>query len=397
MINPDDIIWLDKDGVIHIRNSERGTLDKCPQRWWWSWRDGLRPKETPKALWFGTAIHEALADYYQPGRKRSKDFIDKFREYADMEGEYIRTNVGVIDEEAWVDARTLGEQMLLNYRKHYDGDRDWDVIGTEQPFSVRIPVIPKSLAKDEITPLMRRLADQIGSYFILNGTMDGVYRDLGDRKKAKLMEHKTAATISVRHLPMDNQAGTYWMTAATVGRAAGWLKPNENIAGITYNFLRKALPDDRPKDAQGYATNKPTKEAYLSAIESAGLEEHLPRLKKDWLVVTLAAICADAGIEVIGERSKSQPAPLFERHPVRKSPGMRKTQLRRLQDEFLRMAAYVYGELPVTKSPSRDTCPMCPFSEMCESHESGSNWVSIRDALFRREDLYADHYMKKSA
>lgn len=397
MINLDDIIWLDKDGVIHIRNSERGTLDKCPQRWWWSWRDGLRPKETPKALWFGTAIHEALADYYRPGTKRSKDYVDKFREYADMEGEYIRANVGAIDEEAWVDARTLGEQMLINYAKHYGGDKHWDVIGTEQPFSVRIPVIPKSLPKDEITPLMRRLAKQIGDYFILNGTMDGVYRDLDDRKKAKLMEHKTAAAISVRHLPMDNQAGTYWMVAATVGRSAGWLGPKENISGITYNFLRKALPDDRPRDAQGYYLNKPTKDMYIAALEKADAIDQLPRLKKDWTVLNLAAIAANVGVEVLGERSKSQPPPLFERHPVRKAPGMRKTQLRRLQDEFLRMAAYVYGELPITKSPGRDTCPMCPFSEMCESHESGGDWIAFRDLVYRREDLYAEHYTRKSA
>ena len=395
MINPDDIIWLDKDGVIHIRNSERGTLDRCPQRWWWDWRDGLRPKETPKALWFGSAIHEALADYYRPGTKRSKDFIDKFREYADMEGEYIRTNVGSIDEDAWVDARRLGEQMLLNYRDHYGGDKDWDVIGTEQPFSVRIPVIPKSLKKDEITPLMRRLADQIGSYFILNGTMDGTYRDKSD-KRIKLMEHKTAASISVRHLPMDNQAGTYWMVASTVGRSDGWLGAKENISGITYNFLRKALADERPKDAQGYATNQPTKEKYLLAIEEHGLDGELPRLKKDWTVVALAAIVSGHGITVLGERSKSQPPPLFERHLVRKTRSMRATQLYRLQSEFLRMAAYVYGELPLTKSPSRDTCPMCPFAEMCESHEAGGDWVALRDAMFRREDLYAVHYQKSA-
>lgn len=395
-MNTDDIIWLDKDGVIHLRNSERGTLDRCPQQWWWSWRDGLRPKETPKALWFGSAIHEALAEYYQPGFKRSKDYIDKFREYADMEGEYIRTNVGAIDEEAWVDARNLGEQMLINYHKHYGGDKNWDVIGTEQPFAVRIPTIPKDLREDEITPLHRRLADQVGSYFILNGTLDGNYRDKDD-KRIKLMEHKTAATISTRHLPMDNQAGTYWMASATVGRSAGWLGAKENISGITYNFLRKALADERPKDAQGYATNKPTKDQYLLAIEEAGLNEHLPRLKKDWLVVVLAAICGDHGITVIGERSKSQPPPLFERHPVRKTARMRKTQLRRLQDEFLRMAAYVYGELPITKASGRDTCPMCPFSEMCESHESGGDWVTLRDAMFRREDLYAEHRTQKSA
>lgn len=380
-------VWLDRDGVPHIRNSERGTLNKCPQRWWWSWRDGLRPKETAKALWFGEGIHLALAHYYAKGTKRRKDFIDVWREFADAEAEYVRVNVGAIDEDVWVEARTLGEQMLQNYVKEYNHDRNWDVIATERSFSVRIPVVPRGVEVPEHS-LLAKVISEYGDYFILNGTMDGVYRDKSD-KRIKLMEHKTAATISTRHLPMDNQAGTYWMVAQTVGREQGWLDPHETIKGITYNFLRKGLPDGRPRDEKGYATNKPTKEQYIAALEEAGVE--LPRLKKDQTVVVLSDLARDAGLVVLGVRSKAQPARLFERHDVRKTPSMRKMQLARIQDEYVRMAAYVLGELPLTKNTSRDTCPMCPFSEMCELHESGGNWTAFRDGLFRSEDPYADH------
>src|SRR4051812_39169325 len=116
-----DVVWLDDDGRVHVRNSERGTLDRCPQQWWWAWREGLRPKETAQPLWFGTAIHEALADYYRPGRKRSKDFIDKFRESADMEAEYMRVQLNGMDEDSFVEARVLGETMLTEYVNWYGG------------------------------------------------------------------------------------------------------------------------------------------------------------------------------------------------------------------------------------------------------------------------------------
>ncbi len=376
------IVWLDPDGIVHVRNSERGTLNKCPQRWWWSWREGLRPKETAKALWFGEGIHLALAHYYAPGRKRRKDFIDVWRQFADDEAEYVRINVGGIDEDVWLEARRLGEEMLTNYVAEYNHDRRWDVIATEQSFELQVP-----FARNDTT-LSKRIRKRFGDYFILNGTFDGVYRDMDD-KRVRLMEHKTAGSISTRHLTMDNQAGTYHLVAQSVGHDQGWLKPKENIREIMYNFLRKGVKDDRPVDADGYATNKPTKAHYIEALEAADIE--LPRLKKDQTLAELSRLAVKHRLVVIGDRSKSQPAPLFERHPVRRSPSQRKMQLSRLQDEVTIMCGYVMGELPVTKSPSRDTCPMCPFSEMCELHESGAGWTHYRDSLFRRTDPYEDH------
>lgn len=388
-----DLIWVDDRGIVHIRNSERTTHDRCPQRWWWSWREGLRPKETGKALWFGSAIHAALADYYQPGKKRSKDYIDVFREFVDMEGEYIRTHVGDLDEDKWVDAKTLGETMLLGYHKHYGGDRNWDVIATEQSFELRVPFAGKG---DNDTyarwlDMLKISPDWDPSwntkFFILNGTFDGVYRDRDDAK-IKLMEHKTAGSISVGHLTMDNQAGTYWAVAQSVGKSQGWLGKNENIRSITYNFLRKGMPDDRPQDENGHRRNQPKKEHYIAVLEPLGL---LPDLKKEQTLSNLAAIAAEEELVVLGDVSKRQPPPLYLRHPVIKTPSMRKMQVHRLQQEVRRMSLYVAGILEVTKSANRDTCPMCPYKEMCELHETGSGWVEFRDQMMRATDPYEDH------
>lgn len=385
-------IWADADGFIHIRNSERGTLDRCPQQWWWSWREGLQPKETAKPLWFGTAIHVALATFYQKGKKRASlsKTLDAFRNSADMEAEYMRVEVGGLDEEEYVDAKLLGETMLKGYIEHYAKDRHWDVISTEQTFEVAIPYDwkPGNL-------WLKKKMEKAGfntEFFLLNGTFDGVYIDLDDRNKIKLMEHKTAKNISVGHLPMDNQAGTYWLVADTVGHDQGWLSKGDHIKEITYNFLRKAMPDERPKDAQGYATNKPLKAHYIAALHEAGYSG------KDIDKGTLAYLAevADAhNLTVLGDRSKRQTSPLFERFPVRKTVAAKRGQLERLQQEVLRMNAYVLGAIEITKSPSRDTCPWCPFREMCELHESGAGWTEFRDAMYRSTDPYADH--RKSA
>lgn len=396
VFNQDDIIWTDADGIIHIRNSERGTLDKCPQRWWWAWREGLRPKETATPLWFGTAVHEALADYYRPGRKRSKDFIDKFRESCDMEAEYIRVELGGLDEDKWVDARTLGETMLLGYHKEYGGDRNWDVIATEQSFELRIPWLDED--RRRLTPFEKVLVKRLikagieHKFFILNGTFDGVYRDRND-KRTKLMEHKTAASIFLGHLSMDNQAGTYHLVAQTVGRTQGWLKPKENISEITYNFLRKGLPDERPRNADGYATNKPTKINYITALIEDGYE--FSKKPDGHTVAFLQEAAEERGLIVFGEVSKRQPAALYLRHPVKRTPSHRRTQLERLQGDVTEMAMRVHGLMSVRKTPSRDACAFCDFREMCELHESRAGWVEFRDAMFRGTDPYEDH--RKSA
>jgi hypothetical protein len=384
------LYWADEDGIVHLRNSERGTLNKCPQRWWWSWREGLRPKETQQALWFGTGIHLALAHYYQPGKKRGKDMIDLWREYAEGEAESVRVSMGGIDEDKYVDARDLGETMLSGYMKRYNGDKHWDVVGTEQTFEVRIPWLSK---KEAMSYGLHRAPFET-RYFILNGTFDGVYYDTKE-KRFKLMEHKTAGTIWTPYV-MDNQTGTYWMVAGTVGHDQGWLPKGQQIKEITYNFLRKSLPDERPRDDKGYYTNKPTKGHYIEALRVAGVDYPTTSTgTPKGTTEVFAALCDEAGLVVLGDRSKRQPPPLFDRKPIHMTARHKKMQLLRLRQEATRMATMVHGRADVTKSSGRDTCPMCPYREMCELHESGADWQGYRDAMYRTEDVYADH--RKSA
>jgi hypothetical protein len=324
-------------GLPILRTSERKSFKDCPQQWQWAWRYGLKAKyRDADALWFGTGVHEALAQWYKKGDRRGLRPDVYFAQWCSDEMRQIRTAVsGDYNEDVYVDAKELGEAMLLGYYELYGPDETWDVIATEMPFQVKI-------ADDDGVP--------VGVYA---GTLDGVYRDRISRD-IWLMEHKTAKQIVTRHLHLDDQAGAYWAIASAVLREMGILRRGESIGGVMYNFLRKGLPDARERNEDGLCLNKD------------------------------------------GSVSKTQPSPLFVREPVEKSPGQRQTQIRKILDEFTWINLARDGSLPIIKSPKRDCAFFCQFFTMCELHDRGGEaWADYFESMYSQQDPYADH--RKSA
>lgn len=356
-----------------IRTSERKTFKRCPQQWWWAWQEGLVLGDPSKALWFGTLWHMVMADYYKKGTKRSKDYIDLWRHLCntpDAEGMFQ-----AVDDmgEEWVDLRELGEIMLRGYVEHWGGDKDWDVIQTEYSGQVLIPRIDGKPGKIQY-----------------NFTFDGVYREKSTRK-IKLMEHKTAAAIgALNYLSLDDQGGSYWAVAPTILRSKGILGEREKIHGITYNFARKGKPDGRPRNQDGYVTNKPTKANYLEVFAKAGLH-----VKPSSRIEVLAELAEKHKLTVYGEVSKNQPAPLFVRHNVIRTSRERKTQIERIQAEAAHMSAMQDGDMPLYKSPDQLACAGCAFREMCEMHEARSDWSEFKRTVYQVVDRYSDHRDRK--
>jgi len=370
--------------VPKIRSSERAAFKRCQAAWWWRYREGLIKKGlSTDARWFGTGVHLALARWYTgPGTKRGPEPRETWEEYAkEVELAYVRTDMA--DEETvakYTDARELGHAMLEGYRETYGRDDRWLVHIPERQFSLKIPWPTQNLW-DPAT-LDEFLAELVGTY-------DLVYRD-AETGRWWLGEHKTARAIILRHLALDNQAGTYWATATTELQREGVLGDKEFLAGINYNFLRKGMPDLRPRDAEGYHTNKPVKADYLAALEAA---EYLPVDTKPLSKLTLAGLeeaAAGLELEVLGERSKIQPPALFLRHEVHRTRPERRAQLLRAQTDALQMEVYRDGLLPLTKTPDRD-CSFCDYYDICELQERGGDWETLRDMTFKAEDPYADH------
>jgi hypothetical protein len=322
-----------------IRTSERSAFGRCPQQWWWAYRDGLRSKARPAdALWFGIGIHEALAEWYLPGYERGAMPSDTFEAWAGDEIRYIKSNFADrdrewFDEPVYEEAVELGIAMLDHYIDHYDTDPRWEILAIEQPFEIE-------LVKDgEVVAIFKSRLDGVG-----------IDHKLGE---IVLLEHKTAGSIRTAHLPLDNQAGSYFAVATIVLRHQDILGPKEFISGIEYNFLRKSRPDPREHDARGQYLNKD------------------------------------------GTVSKKQPPPAFLREFVDRTPREVKSQLRRLTDEVDIMNRMRSGEIAVTKTVT-NMCPNCPFFTMCVLHEHGGNaWKEFRDSHYTVINPYDD--MRKSA
>lgn len=323
------------DNLPILRTSERSAFKRCMFKWYLEYRMGYRPRtKDADALWFGIGIHEALAQWYRKGNRRGIHPADFWEQWAGEEINFAKTYLDdTFDEPAWMDAKELGIAMLEQYIDYYGRDDSWSIIAVEQPFRVRIT--------REGVPV---------AYFA--SRWDGVLRSLEDGK-IYLLEHKTASQIVTAYLELDDQGGSYWAVASQLLRAKKILKPDEQISGIIYNFLRKAMPDERPVDEQGQ------------------------RLNKDNSV------------------SKRQPPQPFVRTMVERSPKEQSTQLSRIADEVAVMNAVREGIIPVTKTPTKD-CTWCPFWIPCGLHERGSE---AYETVLRNNYVQIDPYqdMRKSA
>lgn len=369
---------------IEMRTSERGALLGCAQKWYWAHIEELRPNRASNPLWFGSAVHVALADWYLKGLKRGPHPAETFNNFIDGERSMLVTNED--EEQEYFDARELGTGMLEHYVDHYGKDDKWDVIATEHAGKIVLPR-PEMKIFGHTRPALAR-------WLTYHFTWDGIFRDLEDGQ-LYLMEHKTAAAIDLNHLPLDNQAGSYWAIASRSLKKQGIIGENEDIVGIRYNFLRKALKDTRPQDEDGLYHNKPTKAHFIEALTGVDkwTEAELTKMKLD----ELESVAAAHGWEILGDISKSQPPAYFVREDVYRSRAERVTQIERIQDEALFSEAYRSGSLPITKRPSKD-CSWCPFRRMCELDEQGDQEAVevFKETMYHRESPY-EVYRIKSA
>lgn len=367
--------------MIELRTSERALFHRCPQRWQWSVVEGLSPHKEATPLWFGTAIHLALAKWYLKGKARGPHPVETFKAALDDMDSKVRIPTGNEEwEKEYVDARELGIEMLQNYILEYKRDDHKDYIATEKTGYIWLPDLANR-------------PRQIKYWY----TFDGVYRDERNGE-IWLDEHKTAASISTVHLPLDQQAGSYWAVAEGKLRRAGLIGPDEHVQGIMYNFLRKARKDLRTRNARGEYCNKPLKIHYNEAFTKAELPIELwGKLKLE----DLAKLAWREGIKVCGEVSANQPNPLFERFPVFRTPEERRSQLSLIRKDAWHIdKARNDPGYPIVKnvqSVGALACPSCPFFRMCELHEQGDlqSVEEFKRAMYTIRDPYAAY--RKSA
>lgn len=362
---------------VMLRTSERNLFKRCQWQWERSYVDRLAPRhERGTALWFGTGIHLALEKYYVPGTKRGANPADTWNEYVNdtmANVQFINTQHNG-DSTFAVEARELGEAMLKSYVDEY-GEEEWkDVLAAELSFQINVKY--KDVDGE----------NRVGTYV---GTMDLVYRDHRDGK-IYIEDHKTCKALgssNTQYLPLDDQAGAYYAVAKTVLRNKGLIGEKEFVSGIVYNYLVKAMPDERPRNAEGLATNKPKKEHFVAALSpEQGSESDLKKMT----IAKLEELAEANGIEVFGEVSKQQPTKRFERVVVRKNARQQNNQIRRISEDLSAMSIVRDGVVPATKTPTRE-CGFCPFVEICETDEKGLDYSDLADQIFTKWNPYEAH------
>lgn len=316
--------------VVLLRNSERSTFRRCRLKWHWSYNLRLAPMREKGALAFGTMIHAALAEYYPPGYKRGPHPAKTFeRLYA--EG---GTTFSQWDEEGnKVPALELGIEMLNGYVNAYGKDDHIDIVQPEQSMEIDV-------------------YDAQGRYVCTwVGQSDAVYRNRSTARVG-MLEHKTAKTIpdEVRINTGYGDQGLAYSWAATLFlRHHGLLAEDQQPEHVLFNWLRKALPDDRPKDENGYALNKD------------------------------------------GSISKRQPKPLFHRFPLEFGANEFATFNRRVRAEAWEMQQVRKGKLPIYKSPDMTCDWQCQFKDACELHEMGADFESVLELEYGEWNPYSNH------
>lgn len=319
-----------------VRNGERVDHKRCPKKWFWRWRMGLVPRAKAfGALELGTWVHAALGAWYGEGHNRVGNLVDHFTSAADdAMADAIENGAPeyVIDKADELTA--LGEAMMQAYERRYGKDKGVYVIAVEIPLEFSI----SATGRDEIIAIHKLKPDM-------------VYAD--PSKAVRLMENKTAAVIRTGHLPLDDQARPYGAMAERALKRVGVLDKRDDFAGITYNFLRKALPDERLTNEKGLYLNKN------------------------------------------GSVSKKQPPPLFLRHPVPMTSIAKQIALRRIQRETLEITHLTLllrnGKLDpadLPKTPHTSCEKFCPFFTMCVAEEQGTDITEMRRAMFVRQDPY---------
>lgn len=319
-----------------VRSHERISLKRCPKQWYWKWRRGLVPRHARfGALELGTWMHKALGLWYGVGLKRHGSLPEIF---AAIANEDIKAAAEAnAPSSVLTKARelaSLGIVMSSSYVTYYGDDPDINVLGTEMPLEFTVTDTDGSLVG------IHRLKPDV------------IYTDKND--DVWLLETKTARTIRTEHLVVDEQARAYGAMAEAVLRREGIIRPEQRFRGVMYNFIRKAVPDERPTNAEGLYLNKD------------------------------------------GSVSKVQPAPLFKRHQVPLTNRAKRQTLMRIKGEVL-LITLMTKALREKRIDPRDlqktfhySCPKtCDFWAMCVLEEQGGDIRRMLKDLYIVQDPYA--------
>ena len=259
----------EKGNYLPVHTSDRAVYQRCPRRWYFSspMHLNLQPRRSvigiAQALEFGTLVHTALEQYYNP--VLSRDPVETFRtEWYNHFRELEAVIPGLEFMEWWPEweaHRDLGIGMLTYYAKWAKENDNFRVVNVEHDFYVPLNLEHRGL------PVYYK------------GRMDAVVQDL-DTERYFIIDHKTAGRVDDAFwgkLETDEQVTSYAWAAEL--EAEHYDLEYKEIAGVYYNVLPKKFPQPPDYVYKGKAVSLDrqnqctTPELFMRAVEIAGLQD----------------------------------------------------------------------------------------------------------------------------
>jgi hypothetical protein len=352
-------------------------------------------------LWFGTGIHYALENYYNPAL--SRDPVEAFTYWFDLtwkggripESELrytydpdpqpsplanypsymVRGLYELLPEDQeseFMEHRELGIRMMQYYRDYAERVDDFRVIAVEHDFSVTIPVPDGYLLNSDRFGVNRdgclmafdeRIEGMAPVHY--RGRMDMIIQDQVSGMYG-MMDHKTTSDVPGEQdyelkLEMDEQMTSY-LWAAEMEAAIHDL-PYTDIDFIVYQAIRKAFPR--------YPTV--TSRAPFFSVD---------RTKESTTYNLLLEYIEKEGLQVVAENNDKAKAYIEYLKEVGDDQFILRTTVRRNRHQIQMAGQRIFLEaIDMLNNPAiypnmrQDwSCIRCPFRAPCLAMEDGSDY-----------------------
>lgn len=380
-----------KYDVIPIHASDVASYLRCRRYWDWAspTRNNLRRKIQVYGintdLWFGTGIHYALEQYYNPALSRNPVEVWEtwwnwqweggviFENELEMaydptpiensNGTYrirgLRDILPDPDHETFLALKELGTGMMTFYLDYAKRNDDFEVIAAETMFSV-----PLGFEVIDIREQSPNYGKKLEVH--ARGKRDIIlYKP--DLDTYGIMDHKTAATVDERYfakLDMDAQCTMYiW---ATQEEAKINDLPYKEINWVLYQALRKVYPKPPTLTSRGFPSLDRQKESTTAEMFEALIKSN-PVLSK-WFVDNEKAQGYYTWLLEMGDKN------FIWREYARRN----KYEIANFGMYLKEIAKEMLSNPAIYPHPTGDwNCLRCQFRPACLAVNDGSDWQAI--------------------
>lgn len=351
-----EILGVDRQDIVVLRNSERQTFRRCRRKWFFeaSSRLSLQADVTPHYFWTGSAFHAAMYDYH--GANIYGHPVKALEAHLAFCQEHSPEGL----PEDWEMHFELCKQMAEYYAD------DW-LLRRDPLETYTVDGIPQTEVRSFIQ-LPEELVGHPRVYYAF--TIDRVVYDRNE-DGLYILDYKTYKDFSTHHIPFDPQLTSYMWAANHL-----YDKP---ILGAILQQHRKAVPAPPRVLSNGLLSTAKNQSVsynsyYHALIERYGTEVRIPPQFRDFLEGILEEEAPDRDRFIRRDYTERSNARLLaeERHLIAEAREM------------------VNDQTPIYPNFTRDCKWQCPYLEPCNAMDEDEDWQEIlRDVTRRKKSDYA--------